>query len=110
MRDPERSTFAYVMYPESTPILEASRAVKELATVGIQPGLVVVNQIIPGESATTPFVKARREMQEKYLGEINKTFPVPMLQIPLQPSEIKGLAMLARLGDQIFGSFKTTTI
>jgi arsenite-transporting ATPase len=106
MRDPERSTFAYVMYPESTPILEASRAVKELATVGIQPGLVVVNQIIPGESATTPFVKARRDMQEKYLGEITKTFPIPMLQIPLQPSEIKGLAMLAELGGQIFGSFK----
>jgi arsenite-transporting ATPase len=106
MRDPERSTFAYVMYPESTPILEASRAVKELATVGIQPGLVVVNQIIPGESATTPFVKARRGMQEKYLGEITKTFPIPMLQIPLQPSEIKGLAMLAELGDQLFGSFK----
>ena len=103
MRDPERSTFAYVMYPEATPILEASRAVKELSTAGIQPGLVVVNQIIPAESATTPFVKARREMQEKYLDEIAKTFPVPALHIPLQPTEIKGLSMLADLGDQILG-------
>ena len=106
MRDPQRSTFAYVMYPESTPILESSRAVKELATVGIQPGLVVVNQIIPKESATTPFVKARRDMQEKYLGEIAQLFPIPMLQIPLQPSEIKGLAMLSELGDQILGKIK----
>ena len=106
MRDPHRSTFAYVMYPESTPILEAHRAVKELATVGIQPGLVVVNQLIPRESATTPYVKARRDMQEKYLGEIAQLFPIPMLQIPLQPSEIKGLAMLSKLGDQIFGKFE----
>jgi len=106
MRDPERSTFAYVMYPESTPILEAHRAVKELATVGIQPGLVVVNQIIPEESATTPFVKARRLMQEKHLNEIVKLFPVPMLQIPLQPAEIKGLEMLSKLGDQIFKNLK----
>ena len=106
MRDPERSTFAYVMYPESTPILEAHRAVMELATAGIQAGLVVVNQIIPKESATTPFVKARRDMQEKYLGEIAQLFPIPMLQIPLQPSEIKGLAMLSELGDQILGKIK----
>lgn len=106
MRDPERSTFAYVMYPESTPILESSRAVKELATVGIQPGLVVVNQIIPRESATTPFVKARRDMQEKYLGEIATLFPIPMLQIPLQPFEIKGLTMLSEMGDQVFGKLE----
>jgi arsenite-transporting ATPase len=106
MRDPQRSTFAYVMYPESTPILEAHRAVEELATTGIQPGLVVVNQIIPEESATTPFVKARRDMQEKYLGEIAQLFPIPMLQIPLQPYEIKGLAMLSQLGDQIYGKFE----
>lgn len=103
MRDPQRSTFAYVVYPEATPILEASRAVKELATAGIQPGLVVVNQVIPAESASTPFVMARRRMQEKYLGEIAKTFPVPTLHIPLQPNEIKGLSMLAALGDQILG-------
>lgn len=109
MRDPDRSTFAYVMYPESTPILESYRAVKELATVGIQPGLVVVNQLIPKESATTPFVKARREMQEKHLGEISQLFPIPMLQIPLQPAEIKGLAMLAELGDQVFGKSEEKT-
>jgi arsenite-transporting ATPase len=41
MRDPAQSTFAFVMYPESTPIMEAWRAAQELATVGIIPGLVV---------------------------------------------------------------------
>jgi arsenite-transporting ATPase len=106
MRDPEQSTFAYVMYPEATPILEAHRAVEELATVGIQAGMVVVNQIIPEGSATTPFVKARRTMQAGYLNEIGELFPVPMLQIPLQPAEIKGLEMLSKLGDQIFNNEK----
>jgi arsenite-transporting ATPase len=106
MRDPEQSTFAYVMYPEATPILEAHRAVEELATVGIQAGIVVVNQIIPEGSATTPFVKARRTMQAGYLNEIGELFPVPMLQIPLQPAEIKGLEMLSKLGDQIFNNEK----
>jgi arsenite-transporting ATPase len=106
MRDPEQSTFAYVMYPEATPILEAHRAVEELATVGIQAGMVVVNQIIPEGSATTPFVRARRTMQEGYLKEISKVFPIPMIQIPLQSAEIKGLEMLSQLGDQIFDKVK----
>jgi len=103
MRDPLQSTFAFVMYPESTPILEAWRAAKELETVGIHAGMVVANFVIPPEQATTPFVQARRAMQEKYLAEITERFPVPVLQIPLLAGEVKGLEMLAELGQQIFG-------
>jgi arsenite/tail-anchored protein-transporting ATPase len=102
MRDPEQSTFAFVLYPESTPILEAYRAVQELHTVGIEPGLVVANQVIPADQATTPFVRARRAMQERYLAEIVQLFPVPLVQIPLLPQEVKGLELLIELGEQIF--------
>jgi arsenite/tail-anchored protein-transporting ATPase len=91
MRDPARSTFAFVMYPESTPILEAYRAAEELRTVGIEPGLVVANFVIPSEEATTPFTQARRAMQEHYLGEIAQRFATPVVQIPLLPAEVKGL-------------------
>ncbi len=104
MRDPARSTFAFVLYPESTPILEAYRASEELRTVGIEPGLVVANQIIPAEQATTPFAQARRTMQEKYLAEIAQRFAVPMIQIPLLPQEVKGLPLLIQLGQQAYGS------
>ncbi len=102
MGDPEQSTFAFVMYPEATPILEAWRAAQELGTVGIHPGLVVANMVIPPEQADTPFTYARRLMQEKYLTEIAERFRVPLAQIPLLPQEIKGLAMLAELGEQIY--------
>jgi len=102
MRDHAQSAFAFVMYPEATPILEAWRAARELDTVGIQPGLVVANMVIPPEQATTPFTRARRSMQEKYLAEIGERFQVPLAQIPLLPQEIKGLEMLARLGEQIY--------
>ena len=108
MRDPAHCTFAFVMYPESTPILEAYRAVEELRTVGIEPGLVVANFIIPSEQATTPFTRARRAMQEKYLAEIARRFPVPLLQIPLLPGEIKGLKMLVELGEQLYGASQAT--
>jgi arsenite-transporting ATPase len=103
LSDPEQSTFAFVMYPESTPILEAWRAARELGTVGIHPGLTVANMVIPAEQTTTPFVQSRRIMQEKYLREITERFSVPLVQIPLLSSEIKGLKMLADLGEQMYG-------
>ncbi len=102
MGDPEQSSFAFVMYPEATPILEAWRAAQELGTVGIHPGLVVANMVIPPEKTNTPFTRSRRAMQEKYLDEISERFHVPLAQIPLLPQEIKGLAMLAELGEQIY--------
>ncbi|HEX9123921.1 MAG TPA: TRC40/GET3/ArsA family transport-energizing ATPase [Actinomycetota bacterium] len=103
MRDPTRSTFAYVMYPESTPILEAHRMAQELRTIGIEPGLVVANLVIPADQATTPFAQARRAMQERYLGEMRERFPVPVLQIPLLPYEVKGLDLLGELGEEMLG-------
>jgi arsenite-transporting ATPase len=102
MRDPAQSTFVFVMYPESTPILEAWRAAQELGSVGIAPGLVVANFVIPPDQATTPFVQARRAMQEKYLAEIGERFASPVLQVPLMAHEVKGLEMLAWMGEQIY--------
>ena len=103
MRDPARSTFAFVMYPESTPILEAYRASEELRTVGITTGLVVANLVIPAEQATTPFTQSRRVMQEKYLNEIAQRFAVPVVQVPLLAHEVKGIPMLIELGQQVYG-------
>ena len=108
MSDPEQSTFAFVMYPEATPILEAWRAARELSSVGIHPGLTVANMVIPHDQATTPFVQTRRAMQEKYLKEIPERFQVPLVQIPLLPNEVKGLKMLTELGEQMYGMEKVT--
>jgi arsenite-transporting ATPase len=103
MRDPAQSTFAFVMYPESTPIIEAYRASEELRTVGIEPGLVVANFIIPPEQATTPYSSARRNMQQKYMAEIASRFAVPVAQIPLLSTEVQGLAALTQLAEQVYG-------
>ena len=103
MKDPAQSTFSFVLFPESTPILEAYRASQELATLDIHTGMVVANYIIPKEQTDTPFVHSRRAMQDKYLKEISKKFKVPIVQIPLYPQEVKGLEMLIELGEKIYG-------
>ena len=108
MRDPARSTFAFVMYPESTPILEAYRMAQELRTLGIEAGLVVANLLIPADQATSAFAQARRAMQRRYLAEIRERFPVPVLEIPLLPYEVKGLDLLDHLGRQMLGLDKVS--
>ena len=103
MKDPAQSTFSFVMFPESTPILEAYRASQELASLDIHTGMVVANYIIPQEQADNAFVRSRKVMQNKYLQEISKKFNVPVVQIPLLPQEIQGLEMLSDLGEKIYG-------
>ncbi len=102
MRSPERSTFAFVMYPEATPIIEAYRASQELGGLDIPTGLVFANFVIPADQANTPFTRARRAMQERYLAEIQERFDAPMLTLPLLPQEVAGLDMLAELGEHIY--------
>ena len=97
MRDPTQSTFAFVMYPESTPIVEASRAIAELKTLGIPLGLVVANMVLPEAACRTPYARARREMQQTYLADIEARFDAPVLEIPLLDGEVVGLERLGEL-------------
>ena len=97
MRDPARSSFAFVMYPEATPIVEASRAIDELASLGIPLGLVVANMVLPEDACRTPFALARRQMQQAYLGEIEARFAAPVLEVPLLDGEVIGLDRLTDL-------------
>ncbi len=106
MRDPDSTTFAFVMYPEATPIIEAYRASEELKTLGIKPGLVYANFVLPPEQCKTAYMRTRRVMQEKYLQEIEERFAVPLVEIPLLAYEVKGLDVLAELGEQLYGAEK----
>jgi arsenite-transporting ATPase len=110
MRDPARSTFAFVMYPEATPIAEAKRAIDELATLNIPLGLVVANLVLPIDVCTTPFTRSRRTMQEKYLADMATLFAAPILQIPLLTHEVKGLEVLIALGEQVYGDGRSLVI
>ncbi len=91
LRDPARTLFAFVLYPESTPVVEAHRASLDLAAAGIPTQLVVANQVIGAEQATNAFFRRRRAMQQKYLSEIDRRFGVPVLEIPLLGEEPRGI-------------------
>ncbi len=101
MRDPAQSTFAFVMYPEATPIVEATRAIAELQSLGIPLGLVVANMVLPDEASRTPYARARRQMQQAYLADIEARFAVPVLEVPLLDGEVVGLERLGELLERI---------
>lgn len=103
MKDKDKTTFSFVMYPERTPIIEAYRASEELKTVGIETQMVIANLIIPEEQATTPFFRNRRKMQEKYLKEIKDDFKnAQLVTVPMYDKEIRGIDMLTKIGNCIF--------
>jgi len=103
MKDKEITTFGFVMYPEKTPIIEAYRASKELETLEIKTQLVVANLIIPEEQAITRFMVNRRNMQLKYIKEIENRFNnASIIKIPMYDKEVKGIEMLKDISKQIF--------
>jgi arsenite-transporting ATPase len=102
LRDPQSTTFCFVVYPEKTPIVESQRASHELAGLDIRTQLVVANLVIPEEQAITPFFQNRRKMQLKYLDEIKERFPdAGLLTVPMHSREIKGLAKLQEMAAAI---------
>ncbi|MEX0974006.1 MAG: ArsA-related P-loop ATPase [Bacillota bacterium] len=103
MGDPSKCTFAYVMYPERAPIMESARAMDDLRTLGIEPGLILADQVLPAEACSTPYAAARRRMQEKHLADLRKRFDLPVLLVPMLPTEVTGIDMLVSLGDLIYG-------
>ena len=85
------------MYPRPS---SEYRAATELSTVGIHPGwwLLIWSSRPAGQYRFHPHPPA--PCRRNILG-IVRPFHLPVAQIPLLP-EIKGLHMLAELGDQIY--------
>jgi len=102
MRDPEQSSFVFVMYPEYTPMMEAWRAAEDLRDqVGIETSMVAVNYLLPEEYGDNAFFESRRRQQAEYLERIEDRFEVPMLLAPLRQEEPTGLDNLRSFGAEM---------
>ena len=53
--------------------------------------------VLPDEASRTPYARARRQMQQTYLADIEARFAVPILEIPLLDGEVVGLERLGEL-------------
>jgi len=98
LKDPALTAFAFVFYPEATPILESHRAFLDLKAAGIHAQFLVANMVLSPEQASNAFLARRRAMQQRYLLEAHRRFGLPVLTIPSADAEPKGLAALEELG------------
>jgi len=94
LKDKNRTVFSIVLYPESTPIMEAYRAMLDLKDAGLNTQLIVANMVLPREVCTNSFFASRYQMQMKYLKDIEQRFGLPVFQFPMIQDEIKGIGNL----------------
>jgi len=106
LQDPEKTTFSFVMYPESTPIEEASRAMDELQSIKIKTTLIVANLILPESSISNDYLRKRKSMQEKYLKVMRKRFTAPIVTLPLLVDDLMGKDKLREAGYLLYGKNK----
>jgi arsenite-transporting ATPase len=104
LRDAGRTTVAFVLYPEATPVAEAARAARELAGLGIRTPLVVANQVLPAAACTHVLFRRRREIQLVHLAELPRAFPEALiLTVALRAEDVRGVGALREVGREMFG-------
>jgi arsenite-transporting ATPase len=104
MQDVNQTTFSFIMYPESTPIEEASRAMADLRTIGVSTSMIVANLVLPEEVLSNNYWKQRKAMQDKYLQEMNRRFSVPIIKLPLLADDLIGKDKLVQAGLLLYGA------
>jgi arsenite-transporting ATPase len=103
LRNREMASVRLVMNPERMVIKEAQRTFTYLNLYGYLTDAVVVNRVFP-EAVEGGYFAAWREVQQAQLELVEEAFaPVPVLRAPFFDQEVVGPALLARLGDEVFG-------
>ncbi|AEJ41867.1 arsenite efflux ATP-binding protein ArsA (TC 3.A.4.1.1) [Sulfobacillus acidophilus TPY] len=97
LKDPAETTFMLVAQPEHTSVDETLRAANELRDIGLTNLRLIINGVIPEESAHMPFLQARRDQQQLAIARLRQVFGYGP-EVPLQPGEITGVDRLRSLG------------
>jgi arsenite/tail-anchored protein-transporting ATPase len=101
LSDSKRSAFVTVTIPEALAVAETEDLVSNLQKAKIPTEHIIINNIVPQEQ--TPFLKARRQVQNRYISDIKKKFPAhDVTEIELQAEEVRGIEKLESLGEKMF--------
>jgi arsenite-transporting ATPase len=106
LTDDQKTAFFFVTLPEALPIAVIKRFIAWFHDFGIPVGGVVVNMKIEEamvDEDAPEFVKNRLQMQEEYMEEIWHSFPDVRAVVPLFETEVRGVEMLDRTAQAMFG-------
>jgi arsenite-transporting ATPase len=106
LTDEEKTAFFFITLPEALPIAVIKRFINWFREFGIPVGGVVVNLVIDKEAVgkdAPDFVLNRIAMQDDYMEEIWRSFPDVRAIVPLFETEVRGVEMLERTAQAMFG-------
>ncbi len=101
LQDPASTTFVFVTQPAALPMEEMLRSSEELRKLGIANQQAIVNGVIPEDERTHPYSLRRWQKQQPFLVAMGRRFRGSLGQMPLYPDEVKGLAMLRQVGEDL---------
>lgn len=98
--DAGRTAFVVVLTAERLPVAETLELHRELLSLGVPVGGLVVNRRSPADAG--PLLADRRRLEDAQLASLHDRLPdVPLLEVPLLPGELVGEPALARLADAL---------
>jgi arsenite-transporting ATPase len=102
IRDGDSTSLRLVANPDTFSIENAKRALMSASLYGINVDMAVVNKIMAG--STDQYYERWASFQKTKVEEARANFyPLPIRETQLYATELRGLEMLSRHGDQLFG-------
>lgn len=100
------NTVAYlVTIPEGLGVNQTERIKQDLEKFQVSIGGIIINNYIPVEFAIgSDLLKKRIHVQAQYIDELEKMYSgsLPVVKLPLQGFEVKGLEALRRIEEQLY--------
>jgi len=100
------NTVAYlVTIPEGLGVNQTERIKQDLEKFQVNIGGIIINNYIPVEYALeSGLLKKRTQVQAQYIEELEKMYSesLPVVKLPLQGFEVKGLEALFRIEEQLY--------
>lgn len=106
LRNPERTSFIFVMRPEELSLYETIRASKELGTIGIKAGEVIINGILPEEVCKIDFFRRKYEAQQQVIELAENKIASSKRYMLLRDNEVKGIEALKGVALELFNGVK----
>jgi arsenite-transporting ATPase len=104
LRDPERTTFSWVMLPEALSLEESRDGLAGLRRAGISVGEIVVNRVTPPPRGPCALCQGRRRSEAKVLAEAARAFRgIPLRVVAAQEDEPEGIDALRRFAPALRG-------